>query len=118
LNINVYVFYEMSIPFQLLDPNTPHTGWRRYIIPVCICTTLLFVALEFIVMVVIASRVSIALDDLTPMATEVQTTLQDVQIVLPEMRNSLKILGQLLPDIKNGMGMLHQLCQHDQYCKV
>lgn len=108
----------MSTPFQLLDPNTPQTGWRRYIIPVCIYTTLLLVTLELIIMFVIASRVAITLKDLTPMATEVQTTLQDVQIVLPEMRHSLKILGQMLPEIKNGMSMLHQLCQHDQYCKV
>ena len=108
----------MSTPFQLLDPNTPQTGWRRYIIPVCICTTLLFVTLELIFMIVITSRVSIALNDLTPMTSEVQTTLQDVQIVLPEMRYSLKILGQMLPDIKDGMRMLNQLCQHDQYCKV
>lgn len=108
----------MSIPFQLLDPNTPQTGRRRYTIPVCICTTLIFVTLELIIMFVIASRVAITLNDLTPMATEVQTTLQDVQIVLPEMRSTVHMLGQLVPEITEGMKILQQLCQHDQYCKV
>jgi len=108
----------MSTSFQLLDSNTPQTGWRRYIIPVCISTTLIFVTLELITMIVIASRVSIALEDLTPMTIEVQTTLHDVQIVLPEMRSTVHMLGQLVPEITEGMKILQQLCQHDQYCKV
>lgn len=108
----------MSTPFTLFDPTTPQTGWRRYFFPVCISMTLFFVILEFIIIIVIAYRTSVALNDLTPMTSEVQATLEDVRTVLPEMRISLKILGQMLPDVKQGMKILNELCHNDQYCKV
>jgi len=108
----------MSTLFELLEPNTQQREWRQYIFPVCIGTTLLFVTLELITMIVIASRMSIALNDLTPMTIEVQTTLHDVQVVLPEMRSTVHMLGQLVPEITEGMKILQQLCQHDPHCTI
>ena len=110
----------MSSPFSLLDSDHSQQGqsWRRYVFPLCIGTTCILVMLELLVMIIIASHVSIVMADLTPMTAEVRTTLQNVQVVLPEMRTTVHMLGQLVPEITEGMKILQQLCQHDPQCTI